>query len=321
MSWALAAILAAAITAPQDAPPTSPPAPQNPPAPEATTALEDVVVEQRRLESFVRDFVGEVGAPARNRGLARWQGGICVGVVNVRSAVAQPIADQISRVGMDLGLVPGDPGCTPNIAIVFTSDGAGLATALVGENRRAFRMGGALNRDAAALRDFQTSDRPVRWWHISVPVDSDTGQRAVRLPGDIDPSTGRPTAPNLSVFASRLNTQIRDDLNKVIVIVDIDQMGAANLAQLADYLALVSLAQIDPEADTASYDTVLNLFRAPEGVEGLTDWDMSYLSSLYRVQNTPVRRINPAAQASNVASDMLGARRAAEREQDEETPR
>lgn len=310
LDWMAAGALAMALMQPQTAPPVSSPPAQDPAAQSATT-LEDVVVERRRLEEFVQDFVGEVAAPAPRRGLARWQGGICVGVVNLRNEAGQYIADRISQVGMDLGLTPGDPGCKPNIAVVFTAEGAELATALVDRNRRAFRMGGSVNRDIVALRAFQTSDAPVRWWHVSVPVDSETGERAIRLPGDIDPSTGQPSAPTISVFAaSRLNTQIRDDMNKVMIIVDVDGVASTNLTQLADYLTFIALAQVDPDARTAPFDTILNLFRSPQSVDGLTDWDMSYLSSLYRVQNSPVRRINPSAQATTMAGDMIRDRRA-----------
>ena len=121
--------------------------------------------------------------------------------------------------------------------------------------------------------------------------------------------------------ASRLNSQIRDDMNKVMIIVDVDDMAATNLNQLADYLTFVALAQVDPDADTAGYDTILNVFRAPQGVDGLTDWDMSYLTSLYRVQNAPQRRVNPAAQATSMASDMIRDRRAAQTAGEQTPPR
>lgn len=301
MNWALALALATAISAPQNAPPA-----QDPATGPATT-LEDVVVERRQLESMVRDFVGEVGAPADRRGLARWQGGICVGVVNIRTDVAQYIADRVSEVGMDLGLTPGDPGCRANIFIVFAADSAALADAMVDENRQAFRHGvSGVDRGNPALREFRTAEMPVRWWHVSMPTDSETGQRAIRLPGDIDPTTGQPAAPVVNVFAaSRINSQIRDDLSKVMIIVDVDQLGETNLVQLADYLAFIALAQVDPDGDTSGYDTILNLFDAPLSVDGLTEWDASYLESLYRVQNSPVQRINPHAQAGVMAADML----------------
>ena len=306
-TWTLLAATVALAGAPQDAPV---PSPQEPPAAAAT--LEDVVVERRPLEELVREFVTEVGAPVRRRGLARWHDRLCVGVVNVRAELGQALADRVSQVGMELGLDIGEPGCRANVFIVFTDDGAALADAMVEESRRAFRIGvGGLDRGRGALEEFRTAERPVRWWHVSLPVNADTGQRAVRLAGDVD-EFGNPTAPTIGVFAaSRLSTQFRDDLKKAMIVVDIDELGGVNLAQLADYLAMVALAQIDPDADTAGYDTILNLFADPAGVDGLTEWDVSYLTSLYRVQGSPVLRINPRGQSGVIAADMLRDRREA----------
>ena len=47
--------------------------------------------------------------------------------------------------------------------------------------------------------------------------------------------------------ASRLNSQIIDQIYKSIVIVDIDAVSGLNAAQLGDYLAMVSLTQLDQE--------------------------------------------------------------------------
>ena len=44
---------------------------------------------------------------------------------------------------------------------------------------------------------------------------------------------------------------------------------------------VVSLAQVDPKADLADFDSILNLFSNPAAYSGLTDWDRSYLHALY----------------------------------------
>lgn len=264
LTAALAATLAAAFqTAPQE--------PQ-----EAPTALGDVVVDGRPLEDRVREFVDEVAAPPQRRGLARWRSRVCFGVVNLREARAVALIDRLSDVAeaYDVGLA--GPGCTPNVVIVFASDGRAMADALVAADERAFHLGvGGLDRGGAALAQFRQSEAPVRWWHVSMPIVGATGARAIRMPGDAGPifvpgeglvNRGRP---------------ITDVLNKVIVIVDAGKIGEADPVQLADYLALVSLAQIDPEGETAGHDTVLNLFRAPGAPPGLTAWDRGYLAALY----------------------------------------
>jgi hypothetical protein len=44
----------------------------------------------------------------------------------------------------------------------------------------------------------------------------------------------------------------------------------------------VSLAQIDPDASPAAFDSILNLFTNPAAYSGLTDWDRSYVRALYQ---------------------------------------
>jgi len=301
---ALAASLA--IAGAESAPQAAPVQPATSPdlAAASVSRLADVVVEGRQLDALVRSFVVEVAEPAKRRGLARWNRPICVGSVNLQTQVGQYIVDRVSDVARELEVEAGEPGCRPNVLIVGTVDGAALASALVEDRPRNFDLRhNGTDAGTRAFRGFRTDDRPVRWWQISMPIDSETGQRAVRLPGD-------PSPPVIHGFAaSRLRTQIRDDMVRAVIIIVVDRLDGANLVQLGDYVAMVSLAQIDPEAETAGYDTVLNLFADPaSGPDGLTDWDMSYLEAMYQHDQL---RINRNSQVQAVADAVLRDRRAA----------
>lgn len=274
------------------------------PAAQRSDQLGEVVVEGRQLEAMIRNFVTDVSQPANNRGLARWNGPVCVGAVNLRSEVGQYVIDRISDVARELEVEAGEPGCRPNVLIVAAVDGAGLASALVEDRPRNFDLRhNGTDAGTRAFRNFRTGDQPVRWWQISMPVNSDNGERAVRLPGDEQP-------PSIRVFsASRLRTQIRDDMVRSIIIVDVERLAGANVVQLADYLALVALAQVDAEADTAPYPTILNLFADPASAPaGLTDWDRSYLTALYEHDQL---RINRNSQVLAVAQAVTRDRREA----------
>ena len=274
------------------------------PQAQSPAELDDVVVEGRQLEALVRSFVTDVSQPANNRGLARWNRPVCVGAVNLRMDVARYVVDRISDVARELEVEAGEPGCRPNVLIVAAVDGAGLASALVEDRPRNFDLRhNGTDAGTRAFRNFRTGDQPVRWWQISMPIDSETGERAVRLPGD-------PAPPQIHVFAaSRLRTQIRDDMVRSIIIVDVERLGGANLVQLADYLTLVALAQVDAEADTAAYPTILNLFADPASAPaGLTEWDRSYLTALYEHDQL---RINRNSQVRAVAEAVTRDRREA----------
>ncbi len=282
----------------QDAPPVQT---QDAPA----TQLEDIVVSGRRLDDLISDFVGEVAEPNGDRGLARWDQTVCVGVVNLKAEPAQYIADRVSTVAEDLGLKPGQPGCAPNIMIVATSDSGQFAKDLVSRRERGFRVGGSgMDRGGTALRDFQETHRPVRWWQVSAPVDSRTGSIATRIPGQCqnDCSSPNDIAPTvLTSSAARLRTQIVDRLFRVIVIVDVDDVASLSISQLSDYIAMVSMAQVDPDADTREYASILNVFDQPDGPQYLTTWDRAYLGGLYNAeQNQTNRRSGRGEIASSI---------------------
>ena len=285
----LAALLAASdpqVPMPAEmAPQAAQAAPQS-----APSDLDDITVVGRPLETMIRDFVNEVAAPNRNRGIARWHSKICVGVANLSAEPRQYILDRVSTVAEDVGLDAGAPGCTPNVVIIATDQPDALAENLVRDRRAAFRMGGAgMDRGGDALEDFVASDAPVRWWQVSMPVDSFTGQRAVRIPGEcarecIEPLDAAPVLT--STTSTRLGNQIVDNIFRTVVILDIDQVSKVSAQQLADYLALVILAQIDPKADTSSYASILNVFEDPDSTPSLTNWDSTYLAGLYNAERT-----------------------------------
>lgn len=288
IAFALAVALA---TAPGQVVPTPQTSPQEPPvSTEAPVQLGDVDVTGASLDSLIRSFVNEVAAPNRRHGIARWDDRICIGVANLRAEPAQYLIDRVSTVAEDLGVIPAGPGCDPNLIIIASDAPDALARELVQDRHRAFRMGGSgMDRGGDALEDFVNSEAPVRWWQVSMPADSETGQRATRIPGECrDACTDTQDYAPL-VFtsaASRLSTQIVDYIFRTVVIVDIDQIGEVSGQQLADYLAMVSLAQIDPAADTSRYASILNVFERPDTASGLTDWDQAYLRGLYGAERT-----------------------------------
>lgn len=271
---------------------------------EAPVRLEDVEVTGRSLESMIDNFVASVAAPNPNRSLARWREGVCIGAANFEPETAQYLVDRVSTVADDLGLRAGAPGCSPNVLIVAAADADAFSQALVERHERVMRVGGVgMDRGRAALREFQSSDRPVRWWQVSMPVDADTGERATRIRGECQGSCDSvySYAPTTNVLASRLSTQIVDDIFRTVVVVDVQQLADVQIQQLADYVAMVTFAQIDPQADTRGYATILNVFDEPDSATSLTEWDKAYLTGLYNTQRT---RKNLSSARSEIASSI-----------------
>ena len=88
---------------------------------------------------------------------------------------------------------------------------------------------------------------------------------------------------------------------RVLIIVDSTKLTGTTWQQLGDYLALVSLAQIDLGTSPKTFDSILNLFTNPAAYSGLTDWDRTYVRSLYEFD----QERKPQLQRSALTSEML----------------
>ena len=284
-------------------------APQAAGAGEAPQAADEVIVRGRRLEDieddlriYIRDFIGEVVAKPPGRGFARWDRDVCIGVLNLQANAAQYIVDRISSLALDVGLEPGEPGCSPDVSIVFATNAKEMAAQMVENEPRMFMpVGGHAGMDLGrvALQQFVESERAVRWWHVSLPVDARTGGAAI----EIDKTCGNPHCPPYIPVAgpSRIHSGTRDELMYVLIIVDATQLKGTTWQQIGDYLAVLSLAQIDPAANPAAFDSILNLFTNPAAYSGLTDWDRTYVRALYEFD----QERNPKLQVGELTAEML----------------
>lgn len=289
---------------------------------EAPHVDEEVVVRGRRLSEiefdlqlYVHDFLDKVAAPARGRGFARWHREVCIGVENIDANAGQYIIDRISRLMLEVGLEPGAPGCRPDVHIIFSTDAQQTAAHLVEREPRLFRpAGGHAGTDLGldALDEFVRSERPVRWWHVSMPVDARTGAPAIVLP-DGGLCGGLRCTPNVQVAGpSRIHSGTRDDLQNVIIIADVPKLTGMTWQALADYLAVVSVAQIDPRTELRNFDSILNLFDNPAAYSGLTDWDRSYVRALYEADQERIPSMQRSDIVSRIVREEMEAARAAQ---------
>lgn len=266
--------------------------------------LEDLVVTGRHRDEIIRDFVENVADPVAGRPLARWRSEVCVSVINMESQSAHFIVERISHVAREVGLRSGGPRCKPNLVLVASANPAGEAQGLVQRYRRLLKpnMTGA-SQGRAELARFQESDAPIRWWHINQVTDQN-GRRAFRAPGDtpFDKSSLHEAA-YVSVMPSRLWSSYSEDINYAVAIFNPRELEHLTALQLADYLSLVTLAQISPTASTANYDSILNVTDANYVTEAdqLTQWDWAYLKGLYSATRT---QSNLSASRVEIASSI-----------------
>ncbi|MEY4640739.1 MAG: hypothetical protein RLZZ227_733 [Pseudomonadota bacterium] len=276
--------------------------------------IEDIVVTGRRpeaLRQLMLDFVVAIGDPvSTQRGFARWRDDVCVGVHNLPDQrIAQYIADKISLVALEVELEPGQPGCRPNLHIVFSPDARTLATSMVQAAPAMFRPyggTGGTTQGLDALEQFKTSAAPVRWWQVTMVVD-ELGLPAISLPGigDVDAATGDlSTVPSIRGIASRLKNPLSDAIWGTIVIIDAPRLGNISWPQLTDYIALVALTQVNPGSAPAGYDSILNLFSADKPPPAMTDMDHSYLTALYSIDTMMMPHIQRGMLANRMMREL-----------------
>lgn len=253
-----------------------------------------VVVTGRSPEEAVRDFVAEVGAAPNDANLARWGDTVCVGVYNLAPRYAQELIDRVSLIGAAIGIEPGEPGCKPNVLIMADQNTDELVAKLVQDHLRKFLPPNTddANLGRAALEKFKYSEAPVRWWQVSQTVLADTGEAVAR--GDTVRVRG----------SGRLVSNVRQDISHILIILDANRIGTISFGSLSDYVAMMALAQIDADADTQGYPTILNLFamNGPNRTQRMTQWDLDYLTALYE---TPGDAASSGREANRIARKML----------------
>ncbi|RZJ05270.1 MAG: hypothetical protein EON89_04345 [Brevundimonas sp.] len=316
-----AALVLLALASPSAAIGQTPP-PGAAPQEAAPTAVEDVVVEGvRRTRETSFAFVRAVSAPPfGSYTMAVWTGPLCLSIDNLPAEQAAALTDRILGRVEYIGVTVGDANCTPNVRVIFTADGAATARDLVAHNRRDLRPTSAATQlGRAGLTRFAESERPVRWWTVNMPVDGETNSRVVALAGDIGDNRGQAVQMGirnplkistggppwrLILGIQPVGNGIRDSLLQTIVIVDARLAAGVSYASLGDYIAMVALTQVDPEADVSTAPTILNLFTDSPRVTELSQWDVDYLKALY---DAPVRFNHIRFQEEDIARRMVQA--------------
>jgi hypothetical protein len=259
------------------------------PPPEPANTVAEVVVTAPRSE-LIQSFIDDVSAPVSSTDqLGRWNGVICPGVTGARRRYAELLNDRLAMAAYRVGLDVGEPGCRPNIMVVVTDDGNRTAREIVQKNPLWMdKWGDEGSQGRRALKAFVETPRPVRWWHVSETVTADGF------------AVGRGESVEVRAVG-RVRKNVRQDFNRLLIVVDMKKTGPVQFGALSDYVAMVALAQLDPNAKTDRFDTILNLFNAGERPTGLTAWDTAYLKGLYEAR--PDAR-NARVQAKDIGRSM-----------------
>jgi len=244
------------------------------------------VVVTRTRDDQVRDYMAEImpkGTDIRSKGLPRWNSELCVSVIGPPMDQGQFIADRITQRAMQVGLKAGGPDCETNLLVMVTDAPDVLMPQVVKHHRKMFGDPGDPGIDVSgtsAIRDIGDDQRPVRWRQVietvsatGMPLDGDARSGASGAPENV------PTVRNST--ASRLKSNVRREVSRMIIVVDTRMTGGRPIGAIADYLAFVSLAQVDADAEGETFPSIMGLFNAADAPRTMTDWDVAYLIATY----------------------------------------
>lgn len=257
-------------------------------APDEEVVVTPHATTQEEAQSFVHAITA---APTPYWQAPVWHNSVCFGLLGLRAPLARTLLDRIGGNARDLGVRVSAPGCEPNVLVVVTDNVA----AVTGEaDRNRLRYMGVdkdhgVSMGVGAWRDFMETPRPVRWWHVSRLMTRDN------MPAD--------SATVYLYDAGYIHAPTHLNLHHVFIVVDAARVNGVPANALADYLTMVSLAQIDPNADLAGTPTILNLFHEGGMAGELTDWDRAYIRGLYAA--IPEAR-HPSQQERDIAHRMVG---------------
>ena len=240
----------------------------------AQTSLEGVAVESThrnpRINPQVSEFVSSIAMPIQHESMARWSVHLCVFAAGLLDKEGDFVERRIADVAREAGIPVEPAGCAANFVVVVTSDPEGFLRDWWSEEPKLFTH----ERGVGGVERMIRTDRPVRVWHNACNAPPALA-RNYRLNVEWDCNTG--------TLGSRITRAAVRSIYSAIVVVDFRRIEGLTWGQVADYVAMVGLAQLRADAETGTVPTILSLFEdgGDERAKALTVWDQAFLKSVY----------------------------------------
>lgn len=254
------------------------------------TVDQTIIVKATRLDpeqarQRAVDFVKSTGVANGQKQVARWVVPVCIKVIGVSPSQAARVANLMRGVAREANMPVARRGCEPNISVNFAADAGEVVRQIYARRPRRFDEASPTQR-----KQLLYGSAPVRWWYATEMTDRD-GVKGHNMTATFITSAdasngvfslpdGMPTTQQYN-SGSHVRTPTVRSLYGATVIVDAMKAGRTSIDSIAAYAAMVAFAEM--EADAPPTDSILGLFQ-PQSVDtALTDWDMAFLKSLYRM--------------------------------------
>lgn len=227
--------------------------------------------------------------------MVRWHSPVCPLVAGWPQTEGQAIFDRLSRVVASVGVPLGKVGCRPNFYVVGTTQPDALLKAWAHHDVNLFGGGFGSHK-------FLATPRPIRVWYNATLTDPD-GIPATSLGvGDTSVFAGVPTFAAHGDISPRFAFSVVPGLGSVISVIDLTRMEGLDVNQVADYVVMAGLTEVNFDANFGDAPTILRLFSADTDArpKSLSAWDTAFLKALYQTSQSDRH------QRVEIAKQMLG---------------
>jgi hypothetical protein len=267
----------------------------------ANTVTVNAQRDRAELQRKVNAFLSSVLVHHSDWALARWDQAVCPLIAGLSRDEGEFMLARLSAVVRAAGAPLAPEKCSVNFFVVLTPEPAVL---LMKWRRRDPRLFDNTYGEAKVKR-FINTPRPIRVWYNAAFVGSDgTTFYADSLPGTTAAGIGgmgQETYPiNRSARGSRLLYDDVPAISSVIVIVDSNRVKGLQFGQLADYIAMIGLAEVNLDKNLGDAPTILHLFAAAAAAQqaSLTPWDRAFLKALYGTPQEDVMQLSEMQSAA-----------------------
>jgi hypothetical protein len=263
------------------------------------------VTASKPSEAAIEHYVEKRAAPTRivNK-MARWRRPICPLTAGLGDKYAKYVSQRIRDVAAAVGApVSADPGCKPNIEVVFTT----VPQAFMDGVRK---TGPAFlgYHDSNSQADQMAKVRfPIQSWSVTESLDVDgsaqvdSGQcngmgtrinafSVEQMPGEegaavvpiiLDLSCARVMHWN----GSRINNGFDSGFNNVLIVAEPAKLYDYEVGSLADYVTMLALSQPSGEQTCQDLPSISNLLvkGCASAATRITDGDLAFLKGLYHL--------------------------------------